>query len=193
MGSLSGAAQLLAEGASGRPVDNASYDWTSLLQRLQLGGAEATQELDFLFGRGIRYFFRRRLQRNDVEREVCDTFSMVIQSIRRGEVRESHRLASHILTHARLRAVVSPTDSVSERSPKPISRTAEAARHLLASLTARDRDILERFYVKEQPAEQICADLHITYPELQLLKSNAKSKFMLLTQGRKQASQESTS
>jgi hypothetical protein len=140
MGSLSGVAQLPVGCVSGPPVDNASYDWTSLLQRLQLGGTEATQELDFLFGRGIRYFFRRRLQRNDVEQEVRDTFSTVIQSIRRGEVRESHRLASHILTHARLRAVVSPTDSVSERSPKPISSTAKAARHLLATLTPKDRN-----------------------------------------------------
>ena len=144
--------------------NNASYDWTSLLQRLQLGGAEATQELDFLFGRGMRYFFRRRLQRNDVEREVCDTFSMVIQSIRRGEVRESHRLASHILTHARLRAVVSPTDSVSERSPKPISRTRGSS-HSLAKLRPGIGTFLSDSTLKSSQLNRSAPDLHITYPD----------------------------
>ncbi len=127
---------------------------------------------------------RRHLQRSDVEDEVCDTFSMVIRSIRKGEVLEAHRLANHILTLARRRMAVSRTDrEIRERpavralSPRD-GGSAKAARQMLAGLTPSDREILERFYVRAQAPEQICAELSITSEELQLLKSRAKSTFL---------------
>ncbi len=141
------------------------------------------EELDSLFGRGVRYLLRRHLQRSDVEDEVCDTFAMVIRSIRKGEVLEAHRLSSHVLTLARLRMAVSRTGRETlDRSrvgavPPRDGGSTKAARHLLASLAPNDREILERFYVKAQPPDQICAELSITSAELQLLKSSAKSTF----------------
>jgi RNA polymerase sigma factor (sigma-70 family) len=48
---------------------------------------------------------------------------------------------------------------------------------VLQSLSARDRDILERFYLKEEPQEQICREMDLTETQFRLLKSRAKARF----------------
>ena len=45
------------------------------------------------------------------------------------------------------------------------------------ALSERDRDILIRFYLKEQPQEQICKEMALTETQFRLLKSRAKAKF----------------
>jgi DNA-directed RNA polymerase specialized sigma24 family protein len=47
----------------------------------------------------------------------------------------------------------------------------------LESLSKRDRDILIRFYLKEQSQEQICQEMALTETQFRLLKSRAKAKF----------------
>ena len=47
----------------------------------------------------------------------------------------------------------------------------------LEALSKRDRDILIRFYLKEQSQEQICHDMQLTETQFRLLKSRAKAKF----------------
>ena len=48
---------------------------------------------------------------------------------------------------------------------------------VLESLNQRDRDILVRFYLMEQPQEQICREMSLTETQFRLLKSRAKAKF----------------
>jgi DNA-directed RNA polymerase specialized sigma24 family protein len=47
----------------------------------------------------------------------------------------------------------------------------------LSALSKRDRDILIRFYLKEQPQEQICREMSLSETQFRLLKSRAKAKF----------------
>ena len=58
-----------------------------------------------------------------------------------------------------------------------IKQKAELMKSALASLSDRDRDILVRFYLKEQPQEQICREMSLTETQFRLLKSRAKAKF----------------
>ena len=54
---------------------------------------------------------------------------------------------------------------------------ADIARKVLSSVSRRDREILNRFYVQEQTQEQICADMGLSYNQFRLLKSRAKARF----------------
>jgi DNA-directed RNA polymerase specialized sigma24 family protein len=54
---------------------------------------------------------------------------------------------------------------------------------VLRELSARDRDVLTRFYRYEQPQEQICREMKLTATQFRLLKSRAKTRFAEL--GRK--------
>ena len=58
-----------------------------------------------------------------------------------------------------------------------IKQKAELMKTVLASLNPRDRDILVRFYLKEQTQEQICQEMSLTETQFRLLKSRAKAKF----------------
>jgi RNA polymerase sigma factor (sigma-70 family) len=48
---------------------------------------------------------------------------------------------------------------------------------VLDSLSKRDRDILVRFYLNEEPQEQICREMALTETQFRLLKSRAKARF----------------
>ena len=53
----------------------------------------------------------------------------------------------------------------------------DIARRVMNGISRRDREILERFYVHEQPQEQICAEMSLSYNQFRLLKSRAKARF----------------
>ena len=48
---------------------------------------------------------------------------------------------------------------------------------VLAELSDRDREVLIRFYVKEQDSIQICLEMGLTETQFRLLKSRAKASF----------------
>ena len=48
---------------------------------------------------------------------------------------------------------------------------------VLKTISARDREILTRFYLQEQSQEQICQEMSLTETQFRLLKSRAKAKF----------------
>jgi RNA polymerase sigma factor (sigma-70 family) len=54
---------------------------------------------------------------------------------------------------------------------------AELMRSVLMRLTPKDREILTRFYLQEQPQEQICQEMKLTETQFRLLKSRAKDRF----------------
>jgi DNA-directed RNA polymerase specialized sigma24 family protein len=48
---------------------------------------------------------------------------------------------------------------------------------ILQAIPRRDREILTRFYLKEQTQEEICEEMKLTETQFRLLKSRAKSRF----------------
>jgi DNA-directed RNA polymerase specialized sigma24 family protein len=54
---------------------------------------------------------------------------------------------------------------------------AEIARRVFRGVSERDREILRRFYLLEQPQELICAEMGLSYNQFRLLKSRAKARF----------------
>jgi DNA-directed RNA polymerase specialized sigma24 family protein len=48
---------------------------------------------------------------------------------------------------------------------------------VLKGISQRDREILTRFYLYEQPQEQICEEMNLTETQFRLLKSRAKARF----------------
>ena len=47
---------------------------------------------------------------------------------------------------------------------------------VLRALSERDREVLLRFYVREQHPDQICTEMEISETQLRLIKSRAKAK-----------------
>jgi RNA polymerase sigma-70 factor, ECF subfamily len=186
-----------ASGAEEMP-ETAGEKWASLVRRIQEGQDGAQEELYQLFARSIRFHLCRQLGPNELEDRVHDTFVIVIQAIRRGDLREPERLMGFIRTVVR-RQISSyieqtihrrreqgeldhGTFSMVDRDSSPEQRAIDQQRRemmegILGRLGSRDREILIRFYLHEQTQEEICDQMGLSETQFRLLKSRAKAKF----------------
>lgn len=62
--------------------------WALLVERIRSGETDGMEELYQLFSKGIRFYLCRQLGPQELEDKVHDTFLVVVQAIRRGDLRE---------------------------------------------------------------------------------------------------------
>lgn len=171
--------------------------WIELVDSIQRGDRNGMEELYRVFSRGVRFYLCRQLGPQDLDDKVHDTFLIVVQAIRKGELREPERLMGFVRTVVRRqvaaqidRAVQSrreqaeleTTATVSDQRNTPeeaaILRQHEAvAENVLRSVSGRDREILTRFYLMEQTQQEICDEMSLSETQFRLLKSRAKARF----------------
>jgi RNA polymerase sigma-70 factor (ECF subfamily) len=174
-----------------------AVNWQDLVGRIHKGDESGMEELYRLFGRGIRYYLCRQLGHQELDDKVHDTFVIVVQAIRRGELREPERLMGFVRTVVRRQvaayideAVHSRRDElnldlgirVADRRSNPeqsavFRQKVEFMLEVLRSLSERDREILTRFYLDEQSQETICREMALSETQFRLLKSRAKARF----------------
>jgi RNA polymerase sigma-70 factor, ECF subfamily len=174
-----------------------AVDWPDLVARIQKGADSGMEELYRLFARGIRFYLCRQLGMQELDDKVHDTFLIVVQAIRRGDLREPDRLMGFVRTVVR-RQVAAHIDQVvhsrrdemhldvgvrvADRRRNPEQNMAhqqkgDFMRDILRQLSERDREILTRFYLHEDTQEEICAEMSLTETQFRLLKSRAKARF----------------
>lgn len=192
-------------------IDDAAYaGWVALVSRIHSGETDGMAELYHLFSKGIRFYLCRQLGPQELDDKIHDTFVVVVQAIRRGELREPQRLMGFVRTVVR-RQVAAHIDRVvhtrrdqidmdsTGRVADPRGNPEEVAifqqredliRRVLSQLSDRDREILTRFYLREQTQDQICSEMDLTETQFRLLKSRAKARFGEL--GKKKIAQRAT-
>jgi len=190
--------------AMGTPADPPGSDtplagpnWTALVEKIKIDDQSGMEELYRVFSRGVRFYLCRQLGPQDLEDKVHDTFLIVVQAVRRGELREPERLMGFVRTvvrrqvaghidqavHARRQQVgiesgTTVIDLNRDPEEKAIQQQHEdIARRVLNSISKRDREILTRFYLLEQSQQQICDQMNLTETQFRLLKSRAKARF----------------
>lgn len=174
-----------------------STDWTSLVQRVQAGDPSGMEDLYRLFSRGIRFYLCRRLGPQELDDKVHDIYLIVVQAIRRGDLRDPARLMGFVRTIVRRQVAAHIDEAVHMRREQtdlehvtgvvddgidPEERAirqekTELMIRVLDGISDRDREILTRFYLYEQTQEQICAAMSLTETQFRLLKSRAKARF----------------
>ena len=173
-------------------------DWSDIVARIREGDGAAMEELYGIFAKGIRYFLLRNLGADDLDDRVHDCFVIVAEAIRKGDLRDPARLMGFVRTVVKRQIAANIETAVTKRrseveyeeSMYNISdwqddpeksllarQRSEIARKVMTGISRRDREILQRFYVDEQPQEQICQEMGLTYNQFRLLKSRAKARF----------------
>ncbi len=171
--------------------------WIELVDRVRSGEIEGMEELYQLFSKGIRFYLCRQLGPQELDDKVHDTFLVVVQAIRRGELRDPQRLMGFVRTIVR-RQVAAHIDKVVQIRREQIDldstiriadphgnpeeeamfrQRADLIKSVLNELSIRDREILTRFYLREQHQHQICTEMDLTETQFRLLKSRAKARF----------------
>ncbi|MCU1232540.1 MAG: polymerase, sigma-24 subunit, subfamily [Candidatus Solibacter sp.] len=178
--------------------------WSRLVDLVRAGDPAGLEELYAVFAKGVRFFLWRQIGPQDLDDKVHDAFLIITQSIQRGDLREPERLmgyvrtivrrqvAAHIQTAVRARRCNRPIEqllTLSDRRLDPersfIAREShEVAMAVLNGLPQRDREVLVRFYLREQTADEICSELGLTETQFRLIKSRAKARYGKLGQRR---------
>src|SRR6059058_5049866 len=172
-------------------------NWLALVAKIQGGELSGMEELYRVFSRGVRYYLCRQLGPQDLDDKVHDTFVIVVQAIRKGELREPERLMGFVRTVVRRQvagqidrsvqsrkeqAELETTTSMSDHHDTPqeaaiVRQHEEVAEAVLRGISGRDREILTRFYLLEQSQEEICEEMNLSETQFRLLKSRAKARF----------------
>ena len=172
-------------------------DWATLVAQIKTGDDAGLERLYQVFSRGIRYYLCRQLGPEELEDRVHDSFLTVVHAIRKGELREPERLMGFVRTIVRRQVAtyidqavhkrrdqieiepnVTVVDSKEDPEEQAIARQkVELMKAVLRTLSPRDREILERFYLKEEPQKQICREMDLSETQFRLLKSRAKARF----------------
>lgn len=172
----------------------------SVVDRIRENGEDAEaamEELYRLLGEGVRFLLARRTGRQDLDDRVHAVFLIVVDAIRRGLLRDPACLAAYAVGVARHRSAVDvqaasawrsrhvDMEAVSailaDRAPDPEKQAMAAERtgimrRALDTLRPKDREVLVRFYLREETPAQICEEMHLSADQFRLLKSRAKEK-----------------
>jgi RNA polymerase sigma-70 factor (ECF subfamily) len=172
-------------------------NWAGLVERIKAGDNSGLEELYRVFTRGVRYYLCRHLGSQELDDRVHDTFLIVVQAIQKGDLREPERLMGFVRTVVRRQVAAQIDRAVQVRrdhadvelgfrvadiraTPEEnamVKERADLMKDALMQMSERDRDILTRFYLKEQTQEEICEEMDLTDTQFRLLKSRAKARF----------------
>ncbi len=197
MGVVPAVPQTNTQPAQGESADFGGERWTALVERIHDSDNGAMEELYRIFSRGVRYYLCRHLGPQELDDKVHDTFLIVVQAIRSGGLREPERLMGFVRTVVRRQVAAFIDDAVTSRREfadlelggrvpdirqNPEQRVIQDEKtalmvRVLRGISQRDREILTRFYLYEQPQEQICEEMSLSETQFRLLKSRAKARF----------------
>jgi len=160
-----------------------------MVEQIRNGDPSALEQMYRIFSTGIRFYLCRQLGPQDLDDRVHDVFLIIVQSIQKGELREPERLMGYVRTIVRRQVAAQIDDNVkarrnqadlefgmtlSDHHPNP-ERSAiehqneELAMRILNNLPKRDREVLARFYLEEQPADRICHEMGLTETQFRLV------------------------
>ncbi|MEM7351957.1 MAG: sigma-70 family RNA polymerase sigma factor [Acidobacteriota bacterium] len=165
----------------------------------------AEAELVERYGRGVAIILERHTSgRPEAEDLYQDTFRLVLEKLRRGELREpaklpgflsrvARNLAIEFYRKAARRKTEPDSDAVSETVAAGASPLGRLVDHEHAALVRqaigelrndRDRQILLRFYIAEEDKERISADYDLTALQFNRVLHRARQRYKALFQER---------
>ena len=193
---------MLLQNTAGLTAESVWHRHAEIVAGIREGDEAATGALYNEFAEGIRILIFRHLGSQDTDDRVQEVFLALLTAIRKGNIRYPERLAGFVRTiaqrtiaaqigersHARRNYIPWNHDRAEQRLDPEAAVLAQEriniARRILAALPSKHCEILTRFYLREQPAEQICREMGITATEFRLVKSRAKLRFEQLVQNR---------
>src|ERR1700719_2093195 len=100
---------------SGSSPATAGTHWVDLVERIKTQDQSGMEALYKVFSRGVRFYLCRQLGPQDLEDKVHDTFLIVVQAVRRGELREPERLMGFVRTVVRRQVAAHIAQAVHNR------------------------------------------------------------------------------
>lgn len=193
----------MSQAEASRPTADPSAE---LVRRIVAGDPAAEAELVRRFDRALTFLLRRLTRDEAVAEDLYqETFRLVIEKVRSGELREAERLPGFVSSLARnlfLGAARTsgrrrkwhgdPEETVAAPDPAPgqlarllARERAAAVRGVLSELrNDRDREILSRYYIAGEQKEDICRDLELSDLHFNRVLFRARQRYKELFESR---------
>jgi RNA polymerase sigma-70 factor, ECF subfamily len=177
---------------------NQANSGADLVSRIRAGDQEAEAELVERYKRGVRIIIRRETGDAAIADDLYqETFCLLLEKIRRGEIREPEKLSGFVCSVARnlvighfRRAARQETltgteeiTSLPHLAPNQLEgllrkEKVELVRQVLKEMpNQRDIQVLFRFYIAEEEKEKICADMGLTSAQFNLVLHRARERY----------------
>ena len=172
-----------------------------LVSRIRAGDRQAEAELVERYSCGVKFIIRREIGSSSIADDLYqETFRIIIEKTRRGDIREPEKLSGFVcgvarnlvIDYFRRAARQGSLSEVEEATtlPDPAPDQLEAllrkeqsdfARQVLKEMrNERDIQILFRFYLAEDKKEQICADLGLSGLHFNRVLHRARERYLEL-------------
>jgi RNA polymerase sigma-70 factor (ECF subfamily) len=169
-----------------------------LVSRIMAGDQLAEEDLIRRYSRGVSMIIDRESSHAPAAADLCqETFRIVLEKIRQGDVREPEKLSGFICSLARNLVIghfrraartqslteVEEADTPSQSAPSQLDQLlqkerAQIVRQVISELpSGRDRQLLFRFYIAEEEKERICEDLGLTGLHFNRVLFRARARF----------------
>ena len=169
-----------------------------LVQRATNGDKDASEQLFQILRRAVTRILNIRLRgAGDAEEGAQHVCMTTLEQIQNGSLRNPDAVVAYARTIAIRYATAAIDDVVQARQRADIEEAERSVpcgslrpdgifergervalmKEVLGELSAKDREVLTRFYIEEQPAQQVCGEMGLTETQFRLLKSRAKDRF----------------
>ncbi|MFT4930132.1 MAG: RNA polymerase sigma-70 factor (ECF subfamily) [Phenylobacterium sp.] len=172
----------------------------ALVSRILNGEPQAEQEMVERYNRGLLFMLRHRAQNTALADDlVQETWRIVFEKVRAGDVREPTKLSAFIVQTGKNQLLMTYRKSEYTKTTTAVDLTTMAdsasqpqviierhnlclmVRKLVGELkTSRDREVLMRFYIKEEIKQSICQDLELSENSFDRVLCRARQRFKQL-------------
>ena len=171
---------------------------SELVSRIRAGDQQAEVELVECYSSVVISIIRREVGATALTDDLYqESFRIILEKIRRGEVREAEKLSGFVCGVARNQVIkhfqraarqrnlaeTEDTDSIPHPAPDQLEQLlqrekAAIVRQILKEMTnERDIQVLFRFYLAEHDKKQICADLGLSSMQFNLVLHRARERY----------------
>jgi len=189
-------------------MEIANFSPAQLVERIRKGDREAENELVTRYTRGVFVVINQSISETPAAEDVFqESFRVVLEKIRAGDVREPEKLSGFVCSVARNLVIehfrrsarrerhedIENSQPVASPEPSQLDQLLRQeqcllARRVLSSLASeRDRKVLYRFYIADDDKEQICAELGVSSLHFNQILCRARERYKKLFEEMKPA------
>jgi DNA-directed RNA polymerase specialized sigma24 family protein len=152
--------------------------WSELVEEIRGGNEQSIASLYGVVKDCARAQLFRTIDPQAVEDHVQEVLMGFVRTVTRRQAAVHIR---HAIARRRRMVSMESADPVSPSHESPEARLSsqqqvDVAKKLLEQLCERDRNILIRFYYKDEDSEHICREMNLTATQFRLYKSRALVK-----------------
>ena len=179
-------------------VSTASEELVDIVRRIIAGDPAAEDEVVRRYEHGVAVIIDHIVRSQSATEDVSqETFRIVLEKLRRGNLRQPERLSGFVCSVARNTAIEhirrakrsnsreesGDAERLPDSAPSQLDQIltkerAKVVRQTILELNVeRDRDLLFRYYVAEEDKDRICLDLGLTRAQFNNVIYRALARF----------------